>query len=269
MRTVSIFALAALGAAAAPAAAQDYGQDTGPYVGLQAGLLVPEDIRVGDPVDTWVVLDKGFDGGAFVGYDFGMFRLEAEFVAQHAKVDPERHAARNGIAAADELIGGDQRVLAGMANAMVDFGSPDGLNFYAGGGVGYAWHRAEFWDDDNLPSDPLFPTVKDTDDAFAWQLIAGVRYPLSRKADLGLKYRYFNAGRFNYDGDLAGETARWRTHSVLATLSFNFGRSAPVEELPPPPPPPPPPVYEPAPPPPPPVYEPAPPPPPVRPGERG
>jgi len=212
MRTVSLLALTALGAFATPALAQSEGPDTGPYVGMEAGLLIPEDVRVGQPTAGWVALDKGFDGGAYAGYDFGMFRLEAEFVAQHASVNTAQTAARNGLPGL--AVGGDQRILAGMGNVLYDFGSRTSANFYVGGGVGYAWRRAEYWD---ASASPTFSGVQDNDGAFAWQLIAGVRYPLSSRADVGLKYRYFNAGRFRYEHDLAGlsttaggPTASWR-----------------------------------------------------------
>src|ERR1700712_4632429 len=136
MKTASFMTLAALGAIASPAYAQE-AADTGPYVGVEAGVLIPEDIRVGGPAFQRIVLNKGFDGGAVLGYDFGMFRLEGEFVAQHAKINARRNATRNGLSQVTGLIGGDQRVLGGMANAMFDFGSPRSVNFFAGGGIGY------------------------------------------------------------------------------------------------------------------------------------
>jgi OOP family OmpA-OmpF porin len=239
MRTASLLTLAALGALATPAYAQE-AADVGPYIGLEAGVLIPEDIRVGGPAFQRIVLNKGFDGGAVAGYDFGMFRLEAEFVAQHAKGNARNTARRNNLSPVTGLVGGDHRVLAGMANAMFDFGSPTSVNFFAGGGIGYAWRRAQYWDVDNnagpVGAIALTPSTDRTDGAFAWQAVAGIRYPLSPKADLGLKYRYFNAGRFNYGGTGLTGTERWRTHSVLATLTFNLGRTAPVEEAPLPPP---------------------------------
>ena len=81
-----------------------------------------------------------------------------------------------------------------MANALVDFGDEDGFSFYAGGGFGRAKVKA----------------FGDSDSAWAWQLIAGARYAISRNIDLGLKYRYFQTGSVNVTDDslrLAGQSA--------------------------------------------------------------
>jgi hypothetical protein len=82
-------------------------------------------------------------------------------------------------------------------------------------------------------------------DRLAWQLIAGARAPLSENIDAGIKYRYFSAGDF-VDKDVSGFQARTKlkSHSILASLIFNFGAAAappppppaPVEAPPPPPP---------------------------------
>jgi opacity protein-like surface antigen len=163
-------------------------------------------------------------------------------------------------------VGGRVKVLSGMVNALLDFGNDDGVSFYVGGGAGRA--RVSF--------------AGDRDNAWAYQGIAGVRFALSENVDLGLKYRYFRTGRVNLADDavttFAGNVDRaivagtvgttptnftvdritnaalstnfdqkFRSHSLLASLIFNFG-GASAAPLPPPPPPPAP--YEAAPPPP-------------------
>jgi hypothetical protein len=137
-----------------------------------------------------------------------------------------------------------------MINALADFGADDGLGFYAGAGFGRAKGRA----------------LDDGDSAWAWQLIAGVRTAVSNNIDIGLKYRYFRTGRMHFEGgplgfqgnvnSVVGGTqrttafitpeldGRFRSHSLLASLTFNFGapRAEPVVIAPPAPPPPPPPA---------------------------
>jgi len=126
-------------------------------------------------------------------------------------------------------------VLSLMGNAMLDFGDDDGWSGYIGGGLGRA--RVKL--------------AGDRDSAFAWQLIAGVRKAISANIDVGLKYRFFNTGdlKFNDDFDsgvVGGISSRGKlnTHSLLASLIFNFGAppapvvvAPPVVETPPPPPP--------------------------------
>jgi opacity protein-like surface antigen len=246
MRKTSLLALAIAGAGCA-LAMPAYAQDTGPYVGISAGVMFPRDttynaIGGGFPVNTVIDHDDiGFDGDVNVGYDFGMFRLEGEFGYKRASVNSEDTRRSNAFAAAGNNIDGHSQVTSLMANALIDIGDPGGVNFFAGGGAGIAWHKFNYTGNIGPatlanPNGAPF-TVEDSDSAFAWQLLAGVRFPVSENVDLGLKYRYFDAGRFTYDGSNANN--KFRSHSVLATLTFNFGRSAEVVEVAPPPPPPP------------------------------
>jgi opacity protein-like surface antigen len=191
----------------------------------------------------------GYDVDAIAGYDFGMFRLEAELGYKRAKADELQvdqglidliEDETGEIITDDDVdIGGSVKVLSLMGNGLLDFGG-DGLGFYAGGGFGRAKVKA----------------FGESDSAWAMQLIAGVRTAISDNIDAGLKYRYFRTGKLDFESDLpfdggnvfAGSNDRFSSHSLLASLIFNFGHAAP------PPPPPPPPVVE-APPPPPPATQ--------------
>ena len=225
-------------------------QDTGPYVGLEGGAVWADELD--DSVDIFdndgdedvitLDADTGWEAGALIGYDFGGFRLEGEAAYKRVGINSinsvaiDLDATTPGVQTNREL-DGDLTAKSLMANALVDFGSPNGINFFAGGGAGYSWVKidSEFdFDDDGPGAEQLFSD--DDDSGFSWQLLAGVRYPVTPSLDVGLKYRFFNvenlgmstAGGSEYNADL-------RTHSALATLTYNFGRSAP----PPPPPPPP------------------------------
>jgi opacity protein-like surface antigen len=218
---------------------------------------------------------RGLDIDAIAGFDFGAFRIEGELGYKRSKLDEFEFddgdiAAINtalnrpsgtgdpgapGLPAISDTsfdLGGRVSVLSGMVNALADFGDENGVSFYAGGGVGRARVKA----------------FGDRDAAWAFQAIAGVRYAISPGIDFGLKYRYFRTGNVNLTDDsfaLAGnpnavtvatgagpvivnQTSnavafadfenKFRSHSLLASLIFNFG--APEAPLPPPPPPPPP-----------------------------
>ena len=253
MKKLATIAVALASAASVPA----FAQDVGPYVGVDAGVIFPQhqDFRglnstaAGLPVQIGrtyadpyrVYMRPGFDGDINVGYDFGMFRVEAEGGYKWSRVNTGKTIDNNGGPAGQPynlyMNRGHNEVYSAMANALVDFGPTDGVNFFAGGGAGVAWNRAKY----SFNSTLGHTDVRDKDSAFAWQLIAGVRAPLSPNVDVSLKYRYFDAGRFHYRGDLDGLDSRFKSHSVLAGVSFKFGRSGPVETVAPPPPPPPPP----------------------------
>jgi opacity protein-like surface antigen len=257
----TILAAAAAAALSSPAMARD-GQG---YFGLEGGVLFPRDHDIDITLDGTdetfsdgfypdaVELDykMGVDLDLIAGYDFGMFRIEGELGYKRASLDADVDADfADAVAAdvgldfafADFDLNDKATVLSGMVNALAEFGDDDGLTFYGGAGFGRA--RVKI--------------AGEKDSAWAWQLIAGVRYALSDSIDLGLKYRYFSTGKLDLldDDDIlftdgsATATAdfdpRFRSHSLLASLTFNFGGA----EAPPPPPPPAPYVAPPAPPPP-------------------
>lgn len=307
MRKLFLLATASL-VVAAPA----YARDGQVYIGIEGGILFPRnqsgDVLVdytttqtpgtpaapGGPADVrasnviGIDYRRGYDVDALLGYDFGPIRLEGEFGYKRAKLDSftidggfvsSLNTALNrpsavpdpgapgvrALTATDFTLDGRATIYSGMANALLDLGNEDGLSFYAGGGAGRA--RVKFGGA--------------RDDAWAYQLIAGVRYAISDNLDFGVKYRYFQTERLDLtDGsavNLVGNANRFvinpttptivdqttnaalltsfddkfRSHSVLASLTFNFGRSS----APPPPPPPPPPPVEVAPPAPPPATQ--------------
>jgi opacity protein-like surface antigen len=218
---------------------------------------------------------RGTDLDAIAGVDFGFIRTELEVAYKRAKLDEYRigsaelatlsTALNRPSAAPDPFapglpalttdnVEGRITVLSGMANALLDVGTR-GFSVYAGGGAGRA--RVKL--------------LGNRDDAWATQLIAGARVAVSDNVDFGLKYRYFRTGRLSLGDDettlvqgnpdllnlgtaasplfverrtsVALDTQfndRFRSHSLLASLIFNFGGRT-AEPLPPPPPPAPPP----------------------------
>ena len=251
---------AAVAALAAPAQARD----NSPYVGLEAGALFSKttDVSIGDDSSDFIeFLDidhkTGFDVDLIGGYDFGMVRLEAELGYKKAK-----HDEYNFFDVFEVDADGSRRTWSLMGNALIDLGNEDAFSYYVGGGLGFASVKTKFEADEDL-----FFVEDETykDSHLAWQLIAGVRYAVTPQIDLGAKYRFFStkfADEIDAFGDDISVKSSIRSHSVLASLIYNFA--------PPPPPPPPPPAAEPVAPPPPPEPAPVetPPPPPPAP-ERG
>jgi opacity protein-like surface antigen len=265
-----LLAAAATVAIAAPATARD---GSG-YVGIEGGALFPKSQSVNGTVDFTTVgtpgpvdfgpssvakvkYKTGYDVDLIGGYDFGMFRLEGELGYKRAKAKSLRFndafvtAVNTGAGATfttDTSFGLDTHtsVLSGMVNALADFGGNSGVGGYIGAGAGYA----------NVKQ------FGDSSGKFAWQILAGVYAPVSSNIDIGLKYRYFRAGSnngtnsfaFNSAATTCGATgatfpcsggiatfnddSRFSSHSLLASLVYNFGAATP----PPPPPPPPPPA---------------------------
>ena len=241
MRTYLLVAAATAALVSTPALARD----GAPYVGIEGGIVASAETEfdVDGNFDGPFEFDdafeidfkRGLDVDLIAGYDFGLVRAEAELGYKRVKADDvnisTEFANELGIADDDFDISGTAKVTSLMGNVLLDFGNQDGLSFYAGGGLGRA--RVKMFGD--------------KDSAWAWQLIAGARYAVSSNVDLGLKYRYFQTGRLRFEDDFdtddgfatIGSSGKFRSHSLLASLIFNFGGAA--EVLPPPPPPPPPP----------------------------
>lgn len=265
MRKLAIGLALASTALASPALARDDQW----YVGVDGGAMIVEDLHIDVGTTTnGIKIDHeyGYDFGGVVGYDFGPFRLEAE--ASYREADPDvltstvRVPAQTSVAAGGyglgsyDYVAGDVNALSFMVNGLLDFGPDDGLQGFVGGGVGVA--RVDLHSSINRVGPGI---VDDSDTGFAWQALAGVRTPISDHWDMGLKYRFFNVNNVDlFDTGGRALSTRFRSHSLMGSLIYNFGGAPVVEtvvETPPPPPyvaPPTPPVtYTPPPPPPPPT----------------
>ena len=180
-----LLAAAAVAALATPAAARD---NSG-YFGIEVGALFANDHAV--RIDGESVFDinykMGVDGDLIAGYDWGLIRGEAELGYKRAEHD--EYGFRDNAETFDA--DGRTSIYSAMGNLLLDFGNEESANFYVGGGVGIAWATVSVEEE----GDTSRLVGKDTN--LAWQGIAGVRVPVWTHFDLGLKYRYFDAGRIS------------------------------------------------------------------------
>ena len=231
--TMLALALASTAFAATPAAATT---DNAGYFGIEAGLWFPSDTDIEvDSDDDFFDYDldiehkMGFDGDIIGGYDFGQFRAELELAYKSAGLDGVEADFGDGSIEVDA--DGDVSVWSIMGNVLWNPTFSDRWDAYLGGGIGWAWTKFEP-DFEGDEGDDF------KDNAFAWQLIAGVGYQISDSIELGLKYRYFqtkfstsddiDVGDGFVDVDIDGQI---HTHSLLASVIFGFG-SAPPPPLP-------------------------------------
>ena len=240
MRKLLLTAVAAA-AIASPAMARDGTA----YVGIEAGVLFARNMNFDyydgfDTTNNAVIIDHkmGYDVDLIGGYDFGPIRAELELARKSAT--HRDYTFDFGGTPSTVTSTGRTSVSSIMGNLLGDFGNQEGLSFYAGGGIGASTTRIRFED--------ATDSARLKDSHLAWQLIAGVRYALTPKVDIGLKYRYFRTKFQDTDLFYSADrvNSRFRSHSLLASLIYNFGApAAPVMAPPPPPPPPPPPAPEP------------------------
>jgi len=251
-----LLAASILGAIAAPA----FAAANGPYVGIEGGATFPQstDLDVvlnnttANPATTTTYGDgynvdykTGYNVDAVAGYKLGLFKLEVEGGYQRAPVKgvtvsptlltDVSTATATTATAANLGLGSKMGVKYLTANALLDGDFGGGFGGYAGAGVGRAW--ASFGGDKN--------------NAMAVLGIAGLRYAVSPNVDVGLKYQYMHTGKLDFSDAFAvngvdytsSAKGNYDSHSVLASLVYNF--NAPAAEVvpaaapvaPPPPPP--------------------------------
>ena len=234
MRKLAIAMALASTALATPAVARDQSW----YVGVEGGVMLVEDTKF-DLEGTYDVFEGqdfdfdyddalivdhnyGVDLDLIAGYDFGMFRAEAEVGYKRASIDEIGTSADFG-GGEDFETDGSVRVWSAMANLLLDFGDDDGWSGFVGPGIGLANVRYKIsaldFDDDGFDID----SSSESDSGLAWQVTAGIRKAINYNMDIGLKYRYFNVRDLKYGDEFAELSGRYRSHSLLASLVYNFG----------------------------------------------
>ena len=189
-------------------AAQAQGQDPKLwYVSLGAGGAWYEDLDFGGGVEA--SMDTGFTlNGAFGRYidDIKVIRLEAEVLYDRSSV-----ANLSGVPAT-----GDLSNIGLMLNAYYDFRTSSNWIPYFGGGIGYS--RVEF---DKLTSGGV-QLVNDSDDAFSWQIKAGVAYEFSPSWVVNLGYRYYGTENLVFTAPSGARVTSEGSRISTAELGFRL-----------------------------------------------
>ena len=175
--------------------------EAGPYyIGIFGGLAMPDDLNI-DPPDRDVKLKNSWALGAKAGYIFPQCKwlaTELEYFYL-AKQDTDEPSIDDGDYSANNL----------MANLLVRY--PEGrIHPYAGLGIGWSWGEVSgvFADDTS-------------DNAFAWQILAGVNFEIAPKWSADLAYRYFRTVyKMGAEGFNADVTAP--NHMILVGINYHF-----------------------------------------------
>src|SRR4051794_36206583 len=173
-----------------------FARDGAWYVGGEFGAMIVEDTDVDiGATQNAITLNHeyGYDGGLFVGYDLGAFRIEGEVAYKKADLDSFTTSVallgqNSGTFATQGNSGGSTSALSFMLNGMLDFGDDDGISGFVGGGVGMARVKVN----NATVFSNLGPYLDGSDSRLAWQVIAGVRQAITDNIDITVKYRFFN-----------------------------------------------------------------------------
>lgn len=167
---------------------------------------------VGGRVDT--DLDTGYAITGAVGHDYGDLRAEVEL--SYRENDVDSHTAAG---AATTNPGGTTSALALMANGYYDFPTQSRFTPYVGAGIGFAQVEADGYRANNAA------VANGDDTVFAYQLIAGVEYPIAPKTSLTGEYRYFATADADINTSLGGAGSsdiNYDNHSILVGVKHSF-----------------------------------------------
>lgn len=218
-----------------PAAAEDYyisasvgavdqdnstnnGTFTSQFVtGQVTGVTPPLTIPLGAPVSWTTEFDRGDFFALAVGRHIMGFRAEFEYRDSEADVDTHRGVSAAdidlsaidagvlitgnvgdlGVSVADLVAAGRGQIenSSFMVNGYYDFDFGSAIVPYLGAGIGHSDTDIEY-----APSD--VGIIRDSDNGFAWQFLAGVSFAMTDELDLYLNYRYFDADDVNVQSPL-------------------------------------------------------------------
>jgi opacity protein-like surface antigen len=240
-KTLSLIAvLAVIGFASTPTQAANH------YVSGMGGVSWMNNITPAESYeaasgnqDSNFDLNSGIHALGAVGCDYGNYRLEAEIGYQQNEM---KYGVDNldGVAQNNPLEGsrydlrGDVSVLSLMGNGYYDVSLGGGVELYATAGAGVA--QVSFKDMnpvynydgyDNVLYNNPDPGYNDHATTLAYQVGAGLAFPVTQNIKLDLRYRYFATTDFTYANDWfgagnAGITTNIVSHSALLGLRVEF-----------------------------------------------
>jgi opacity protein-like surface antigen len=195
------------------------------YIGASGGYsLLGKEMSKGSNFDLYTIFKDSFVIDGSVGYDFGNFRLEGElsFHNHNAKNFEVMNAGPLGFGSGSAT--GKAKLTSYMINGVFDFGSKfEDSKFepFVGAGIGFADLRLN-----NLRSGNVSFT-NGTDNVFAYQAFAGVRFAVSENFDISAKYRYLATS----DSDMmTAQSEKFKTsydvHDFMIGLTYRFGTSS-------------------------------------------
>jgi outer membrane protein OmpA-like peptidoglycan-associated protein len=213
---------------------------TGPYVSLEGGTNIANNINIQGYKHGLFgneYFNESYAGVGAVGYGFGNgFRVELSGNFYRNTANKIKYATLGNVDATGGL-----NTYGPMVNALYDFDIGLPIFPYLGAGVGYQWQRFQ------SPTVTKIDGVSGTEGSFAYDVTAGVAYPLPFVQGLSFtaEYKFMElVQNRNYTNDVAGG---WTRVGRSLNNTFLLGLRYQIFNPPPPAPPAPAPVAAPAP----------------------
>lgn len=183
----------------------------GAYVRVHAGPAFQNDLDLGFSSSAKISYKTGFSGGLALGYKSGALRYEVEYAYLRANPD---NVTLNGVDTSG--VDGSASVSAGLLNVLYNFERVNAKWYpYFGVGVGAAHLN------DHVRATGL-NVSRSTSDEFAYQLIAGLGYKLSRQLNAELDYRFLGTTNFRYTIGSAISREPFYNSNINLALQYSF-----------------------------------------------
>ena len=199
----------------------------GVYVGGNIGFAVPPSLEL-TTAYGWEVaaadieFDTGWALNGAVGYDFDGFRVEGEIGYQHNKsgntdFSLSGYDYRATISTTD-ILNAKLKTVTYMANGYYDFKNSSPWTPFLGAGIGAATVKL---DDISFAYD--YGNYSYDDTVFAYQLMAGVSYAVSKNLALDLSYRFVGTESPEFDDGWGNAMDfEFYSHNFLLGARYTF-----------------------------------------------
>lgn len=192
----------------------------GLYVSGNIGpsILSDSDIdesEAGTTLSAELEFETGLTGGAAIGYDFGMGRLEAAVDYKSHDLDEWKDVTLTGYGNQGDFSGsGEITALSVLVNGYYDIENESPVTPYISGGIGFATVEI---DDFEIEGYSVQDDSED-DTVFAYQLGVGIGFDVNEKITLDLAYRFFATNELDFDG----VDAEYQSHNFIAGIRIGL-----------------------------------------------
>ncbi|MGZ6236615.1 MAG: outer membrane protein [Syntrophales bacterium] len=170
------------------------------YIGVFGGYVIPSDLEIENSAD--VSLKSSWAIGAKAGYIFPRVKwLAAELEYFYLAKQDIDQSGSSGDFSANNV----------MANLLVRY--PEGkIHPYAGIGIGWSWGTFKATSSGN--------SIDESANAFAWQILAGVNFEITRDWSADVAYRYFSS-KYDMGSDPSSDVTT-KDNMFLLGINYHF-----------------------------------------------
>jgi opacity protein-like surface antigen len=208
-------------------------ENTGVYIGVKGGYVIPQTLNVSDPDNSAhnedLTLKNGYLAGVTVGWNTPFTN---RILAMELEYNYIRHNFDNAKIITDASLGNVSGGIAGTIDGPVSINAilfnlkaryPEGrFHPYIGAGVGYAY--VTVGDITGIAADGSGSGIMTggSGSAFCYQFLAGVDFDITPNFGVGLGYKYVASNPTIGDETSEGLYAKVNYKASIVTLGLNF-----------------------------------------------